>query len=85
MGGHQRGRQTGAGVGGQAGRKKSWVDKWTAKDRYSGGWWVDGHSRRERQWLKMIGQENRSNVNEKEAQSQCEVIITEIISDVKLI
>lgn len=37
----------------------------------------------ERQWQKK-GQENRSNVNEKEAQSQCEVIITEIISDVKL-
>lgn len=38
----------------------------------------------ERQWLKENGQENRSNVNENEAQSQCEVIISEIISDVKL-
>lgn len=29
-------------MGGQAGRMNGWVDKWTAKDRYSGGWWVDG-------------------------------------------
>lgn len=49
---------------------------------------VDGglmDSSMERQWLKKNGQKNRSNVNEKEAQSQCEVIITEITSDVKLI